>query len=143
MYGKIQKNEVRKTLRDFEKIKDIKDDNGIPFVAVNGDIDLGIIPEETGLTEAPIRLSEGVQYEDGRGYGLKHIELRHGEEIRNAGFSSIEQFVSNVANNYTVIRKGEVRAKGKEIPVSNTYLLEVKDKHNNTLFIELSKNGDY
>ncbi|MDR2684864.1 MAG: hypothetical protein LBB53_05750, partial [Prevotellaceae bacterium] len=113
------------------------DQNGLPFVAVNGNIDLGTIKSETGLAEAPIRLSEGTEYADGKGYGIAHIEKEHGKQIRDAGYNSIGEFVANVASNYTTIRKGNPRGK------SETYLLEVTDKHNNTLFVELSKDGSY
>jgi hypothetical protein len=115
----------------------LKDENNIPFVSINGNIDLGTIKAETGLTEAPIRLSEGIEYSNGQGYGLIHIEKEHGEQIRNAGYNSIEEFVAEVANNYTTIRQGNERGENK------TYLLEVTDTHNNTLFVELSNDGSY
>ena len=46
--------------------------------------------------------------EDGKnhGYGLLHIEAGHGEQIRAAGFSSVEDFVEEVAKNYVDIREG-------------------------------------
>ena len=114
------------------------DENGHPFIlASDGTSTFGNITEETGLTAAPIKLSEGFQSEDGKGYGLAHIEHRHGEQIRNAGFPSIERFVEDVAKNFTVIKRGNARGE------SETYLLEVQDAHNNTLFVELSKDGSY
>lgn len=114
------------------------DENGHPFVlASDGTTVFGQITANTGLAEAPIKLSEGFQSEDGKGYGLAHIENRHGNQIRNAGFSSIEDFVETVAKNFSIIRKGNDRGKNE------TFLLEVQDKHNNTLFIELSKDGSY
>ena len=114
------------------------DENGHPFIlASDGTSTFGNITEETGLAAAPIKLSEGFQSEDGKGYGLAHIEYRHGEQIRNAGFPSVEKFVEDVAKNFTVIKRGNVRGE------SETYLLEVQDAHNNTLFVELSKDGSY
>lgn len=114
------------------------DENGYPFVlASDGTSTFGNITEETGLPIAPIKLSSGFHSEDGKGYGLAHIEYRHGEQIRNAGFPSIEAFVEDVAKNFTVIKRGNARGENK------TYLLEVQDAHNNTLFIELSKDGSY
>ncbi|MDR0430220.1 MAG: hypothetical protein LBH58_07070, partial [Tannerellaceae bacterium] len=114
------------------------DENGYPFITINGSIDLGEIKASTGLAEAPIRLSEGYQDETtNKGYGLKHIEKEHGDQILNAGFSSIEEFVAEVAKNYQTIKEGNKRG------TSQTYLLEVADKHNNTLFVELSKDGNY
>lgn len=57
------------------------DENGIPFVkSTNGTTTFGLIREESGLQPAPIKLSEGFQKEDGKGYGLAHIEANHGEQ---------------------------------------------------------------
>lgn len=115
-----------------------EDHNGLAFVrSSNGTTTFGVIREETGLTPAPIKLSEGFQNADGKGYGLAHIEARHGEEIRNAGFTSVEEFVQSVAQGYNTVREGSDR-KGRE-----TYLLQLNDAHNNTLFIELAQDGGY
>lgn len=117
------------------------DENGIPFiVSENGTTSFGVIREESGLPSAPIKLSEGYQDENGKGYGLRHIEAVHGEEIRNAGFSSVEEFVSYVAKNYDEdnIRVGKQRRKG-----NTTYLIQATDSHDDTLFIELSRDGSY
>ena len=117
------------------------DENGLPFVkAEDGTTVFGEIREESGLPSAPIKLSEGYQDENGKGYGLRHIEAGHGEEIRNAGFSSVEEFVSYVAQNYDEdnIRVGKQRRNG-----NTTYLIQVTDSHDNTLFIELSRDGSY
>ena len=75
--------------------------------------------------------------EKGNGYGLRHIEARHGDQIRKAGFSSVEEFIEQVAKNYDVIKEGSDRNGNK------TYRLLLTDKHNNTLMIELSKDGSY
>lgn len=119
-----------------------KDEYGKPFViASNGSTTFGFINAESGLREAPIKLSFGENKIDSdgnnHGYGLLHIEAGHGEQIRNAGFKSVEQFVENVANNYTDIREGALIGKNQ------TYLLEVSDEHNNTLFVQLSNDGTY
>lgn len=96
--------------------------------------------KESGLPGAPIKISEGYQDENGKGYGLRHIEAGHGDEIRNAGFSSVDAFVSYVAKNYDEdnIRVGKQRRNG-----NTTYIIQVTDAHDNTLFIELSKDGSY
>ncbi len=70
-------------------------------------------------------------------YGRVHINDRHGQQIRNAGFNSVEEFVENVASNFNTIRKGTDRLGNK------TYLLELTDEHNNTLYVELSQDGGY
>ena len=117
------------------------DENGHPFVlSKDGTTTFGEIREESGLQSAPIKLSRGFQGEDGKGYGLLHIEAGHGDQIRKAGFSSVEEFVSFVAQNYDEdnIRIGKRRNNG-----NTTYIIQVSDRLNNTLFIELSHDGSY
>lgn len=118
------------------------DNNGYPFLKSSNETAIfGEIREETGLTPAPIKLSEGFNRKDEKGrnhgYGFKHIEESHGDQIRNYGFESIPEFVESVAKNYTIVRKGNKRNG------IDTYILEVSDKKNNTLFVELSKDGSY
>lgn len=118
------------------------DNNGYPFLKSSNETTIfGEIREETGLTPAPIKLSEGFNRKDEKGrnhgYGFKHIEESHGDQIRNYGFKSIPEFVESVAKNYTIVRKGNKRNG------IDTYILEVSDKKNNTLFVELSKDGSY
>ena len=127
--------EERKTKEEERKERD---ENGQPFVvSSDGTTTFGEITEDTGLTVAPIKLSEGVADEKGNGYGLRHIEARHGDQIRKAGFSSVKEFIEQVAKNYDVIKEGSDRNGNK------TYRLLLTDKHNNTLMIELSKDGSY
>lgn len=117
------------------------DENGHPFIlSKDGTTTFGEIREGSGLQSAPIKLSRGFQGEDGKGYGLLHIEAGHGEQIRKAGFSSVEEFVYFVAQNYDEnnIRIGKRRNNG-----STTYIIQVSDRLDNTLFIELSHDGSY
>lgn len=122
------------------KLSDKVDDNGHKFVLTsNGNLTFGEIGKETGLTEAPIMLSEGVitNHKTKDGYGLVHIEAKHGDEIRNAGFESVLDFIETVARNYDTIKEGSIR-KG-----IRTYRLLLTDKKNNTLMVELSGDGSY
>ena len=122
-----------------------KDSRGNPFVlSSEGNIDFGQIRPETGLTPAPIRLSEGqiTNTETNSGYGLKHIEARHGDEIRKAGFASVREFVEHVAKNYNRIQEG-AETQAKDGTKYQSYLIQLTDEHNNTLFVELSSNGEY
>ena len=122
------------------KLSDEIDENGRQFVLTsNGDLAFGEIGKNTGLTEAPILLSEGVitNTSTNDGYGLAHIEARHGEQIRKAGYKSVIDFIEKVAKNYDVIKKGSLRD-GRQ-----TYRLQLTDKHNNTLMVELSDDGAY
>ena len=133
-----RKAEERKTKEEERKERD---ENGQPFVvSSDGTTTFGEITEDTGLTAAPIKLSEGVADEKGNGYGLRHIEARHGDQIRKAGFSSVEEFVKYVASNYDKhnIKIGKKRANGVE-----TYLIQAEDEHSNMLYVELSKDGSY
>ena len=45
--------------------------------------------------------------------------------------------MENVAENYDTIREGSLIGK------KQTYLLEVSDEHNNTLFVQLSRDDQY
>ena len=113
-----------------------------PFVlASDGTTTFGEVSKDSGLTEAPIKLSLGENRFDeegvNHGYGLLHIEAGHGEQIHAAGFNSVEEFVETVAKNYDTIREGGIVANNQ------TYLLEISDEHNNTLFIQLSRDGKY
>ena len=132
--GESQEADTRS--RGYE-LSDEVDPNGYHFVkASDGTTVFGEIRPETGLTPAPIKLSEGVHNPvTGKGYGLLHFEARHGEELRNAGYKSATEFVETVAKNYSVIKKG--RSRGSQ----DTYLIEVQDDKNNTLFIELIGDG--
>ena len=122
------------------KLSDEIDENGHPFVLTSaGEVAFGKIGKETGLTPAPILLSEGVitNSKTNAGYGLVHIEARHGEQIRNAGYPSVVAFVEEVAKHYDVIREG-INRSGEQ-----TYMLQLTDRHNNTLMVELSGDGTY
>lgn len=141
--GRGDKGRIGEWQGDLEKTEESSelDDNGIPFVkSSNGTTIFGEIRDDSGLTPAPIKLSEGFQDENGKGYGLVHIEAGHGSQIRNAGFKSVEDFVSFIAQNYDEdnIRVGKRRANG-----NTTYLIQVSDEHDNTLFIEMSRDNSY
>lgn len=67
-------------------------------LASDGSVNFGEITADMakvmGRQAGKIRLQQGVQNSDGTGYGLAHIEANHGEQIRGAGYESVEQFVS-------------------------------------------------
>jgi len=129
----------------MEKSHDIhlsqeKDEHGKQFViSTDGTTTFGRMESESGLADVPIKLSEGLITNPAtkEGYGLVHIEARHGEEIRNAGFISVVDFVEEVAKNYEIIREGNERDGYK------TYILQLIDKNNNTLMVELSADETY
>ena len=118
------------------------DENGLHFViAPDGSLDFGQIDDGTGLQPAPIRLSEGLQNKNKSGYGFIHIDDKHGKEIKKAGFKSTLDFISFVAKHYDRdnIRVGKLRGYNG----NPTFLIQVIDDHENTLYIELSNNGKY
>ena len=107
------------------KLSDEIDENGRQFVLTkDGDISFGYISSDTGLTTAPIMLSEGVITNPATndGYGLVHIEARHGKQIRAAGYESVIGFIEDIAHNYETIKEGKDRNGNK------TYLLQLTDK---------------
>ena len=120
------------------------DENGHPFIqSSDGTTVFGEITEDSGLTAAPIKMSEGFNNVDEQGnnigYGLLHIQAGHGKQILEAGYSSVQEFVEDVCRNYEEIRIGRSRRSNK------TYmLLELHDeKHKRTLYVELSHDGTY
>jgi hypothetical protein len=114
------------------------DQNGSPFIeAPDGSIDFGHITHEQKLTPAPIRLSLG-----NKDNGLIHIEIRHGEQIRKAGFTSVVDFVSYVAKNYNRIKKGNSYETNSG-ECNQTFLVQLTDEHNNTLWVQLSRDETY
>lgn len=134
-----KREEAQSQTLDY-KLSDEVDENGHPFVLTSaGELAFGNIGKETGLAPAPILLSEGVitNSKTNAGYGLVHIEARHGEQIRNAGYPSVVAFVEEVAKHYDVIREG-INRSGEQ-----TYMLQLTDRHNNTLMVELSGDGTY
>ncbi len=122
------------------RLSDEVDENGRQFVLTpEGELAFGEIGAESGLTPAPILLSEGLitNHATNDGYGLAHIEARHGEQIRKAGYSSVVKFIETVAKNYDTIKEGNTR------DGHPTYRLQLTDSHNNTLMVELSGDGTY
>jgi len=108
------------------------DENGSPFVLNSkGSIDFGYITEEMNLPAAPIRVAEGLS--GPKGYGLKHIMEGHSNEIIESGYESVNEFIEDVAGNFTEIKEGR----------NGSFLLEKGDSYHNTLFIALSKEGEY
>ena len=132
--------DLAKTEKINYQLSDEVDENGHQFVLnSDGNIEFGRIGSDTGLTPAPILLSEGIitNPNTNAGYGLLHIEARHGDQIRAAGYDSVLEFIEEVAKNYEVIRKGNDR------DGIATYMLQLTDEHNNTLMVELSGDGTY
>ena len=54
-------------------------------------------------------------------------------EIIGSGYESVNEFIEDVAGNFTEIKEGR----------NGSFLLEKGDSYHNTLFIALSKEGEY
>lgn len=140
---KPEETKVEKAMANNRPVlSDETNEYGKKFVVSgDGSTIFGEITQESGLTPAPIKLSEGEDSvdENGRhhGYGLLHIEASHGDQIRKAGYPSVQAFVEDVARNYDTIREGNAYGD------SQSYLLEITDEKDNTVFIEMSRDGNY
>lgn len=86
------------------------------------------------LRAAPIRLERGVHSMEG-GQGLRHIEANHGDEIRAAGYGSVQEFVWDLVNGYNEIWEGE----GKSLLVLKNNGTDSRPAG----FIELERNGSF
>lgn len=90
------------------------DDNNNPFVfASNGNATFGYLPNNEIFTYTHVKLSIGENRIDehtgkNHGYGLLHIEARHGKEIRSFGFKSCCEFLIYILANPTTIKEGKV-----------------------------------
>jgi len=100
----------------------------------NNSIDLGFIYEDIGKQinrqTAPIRLERGDE-----NYGEIHIDNKHGDEIRDAGYKDVKSMVNDVAANYSDIYEGR----------KGTLLLAKKNGKIKVAFVELkpADTGDY
>lgn len=120
-----------------------KDKNDLPFVKNrNGSDEFGKITEEQaieiGIKSAPIKLSEGSE----NTYGLKHIEHQHGEQIKNAGYKSVIDFVEDIVSNYDEIHEGTVKNRNEE-NVKSFYLAKSTSNGVIGIELELNENGDF
>jgi hypothetical protein len=84
-----------------------KRESEIPITAPNGRDNFGSIMGEVamkaGMPPGPIKLLQGDQFADHKGFGKKHIQEQHGAELRAAGFKTEEDFLADVIKNYDSI----------------------------------------
>ncbi len=119
-----------------KEAKEQKSQGANEFVlAPNGSLTFGQINQEQGAAirrqAGEIRLTRGIQNPDGTGYGLAHIEANHGDQIRSAGFESVESFVFGVATRFNEI----LQASGKQL------LVAVDGGRKDVMFIQLEPFG--
>ena len=136
-----QDNRTDNSVKEWENsflLSQETDQNNSPFIlSSSGSIDFGQISARHNLPSAPVRLSLG----DAEN-GYRHINRRHGQQIKDNGFNSIQEFVEYVLSNFTRIVEGEAY-KNESGGKNQTYLVQLQDKHNNTLYIQLSRDGKY
>ena len=86
------------------------------------------------LKKAPFKLCRGWDSMGIHGRGVEHIQKAHGEEIRNAGYSGIQEFVWDLVNRYSEIWEGEEK----------TLLLVARGGRGKSGgFIEFKQNGGF
>lgn len=82
------------------------------FITLDGSEDWARVPAEAEektkgeLNAYPIRLQQGEHYGPHRGFGLKHIEAEHGEEIRKQNLSPLE-FVRQLLEGASKVYAGD------------------------------------
>lgn len=108
--------------------------------APDGSIDFGEITADMATVMrrqgGKIRLENGKQNSDGSGYGLAHIESRHGKQIRTLGFNSIPDFVSDAVKHIESIWSPD--------KTSQLVVIQAREK-GKAVFIQLkpSESGDF
>lgn len=107
-------------------------DEGAFVSAPNDGYDFGEITPEIakalGRQAGKIRLEEGNE-----SYGLRHIEIRHSEDIRRAGFADVQSFVADIARNMAEIWK----------PSKTTQLVAIRRANNDRImYIQLQAARD-
>ncbi|MBQ3362774.1 MAG: hypothetical protein IJG42_02340 [Muribaculaceae bacterium] len=140
-FSKTEKSHMRQkaTKSKYQLSAEVDEKGHLLVFTSDGILSFARIEAETSLTPAPIFLSNGIITNPATndGYGFLHIEARHGEQIRNAGYNSVIEFIEEVAKKYEIIREGNNRNGNK------TFMLQFSKKHNHTLIIELSSDGTY
>lgn len=111
--------------------------------APDGSIDFGEITDEQARVmrrqAGKIRLERG--WHDAsthKGSGLVHVEARHGKQIRDLGYASVEKFISDAVHQINEVWKPDATAQMVAI---------VNDRHGRAIFVELQpardEAGDY
>lgn len=104
--------------------------------APDGSIDFGEITPEMAQAmrrqAGKIRLQNGVQNANGTGWGLAHIEARHGREIRSAGFESVAAFISDAVSHVDAVWKPGATSQVVAVQAGNkgkVVFLELQPSH--------------
>ncbi len=87
-------------------------------------------------TELKRQAGDIVLEQGDQNFGQIHIELRHGDQIRQAGYENVETFVEKVAQDYEQIRKGR----------QPTLILACETENEATheaIFVKLTQDDEY
>ena len=109
-------------------------DKNAPILAPNGSLDFGQVSDEVaakmGGTEGAIRLFNGDESE-----GAVHIDGKRGEQLKQLGYRSAVDLVSDVSENYDAVFKGEgntfILAKRTAEPYGTAYIELTYDPEGN------------
>lgn len=119
--------------------KELREQRANEFVkAPDGSFDFGeITPEMSAAMRrqaGKIRLTRGIQNEKG-GYGLAHIEARHGNQIRALGYQNVPEFVKEIAGHFSEVWQ----AAGTQL------LVTAKENRKDVMYVQLdiAPEGDY
>lgn len=106
----------------------------------DGGLEYGEITPEMGKAmrrqAGVIRLQQGVQNPDGTGWGLAHIEARHGKQIENLGYGSVPEFVAESVRGFDQIWQA---GKTVQLVMARTG----KASRATFLQLEVQKDGDF
>lgn len=98
----------------------------------DGGLDYGEISPEMAKAmrrqAGKIRLTEGVQNANGTGYGLRHVEANHGQQIRALGFDGVTDFIAHIGRNLQQVW---------QIPGGSQLLASVKNGRKDVMYIQL------
>jgi hypothetical protein len=87
------------------------------------------IAKRIGRQAGKIYLTQGEQFKNGSGYGLAHIEARHGAQIKQLGYSSTAAFVFEALRDFTEIWQPAV---------TRQIIAVVQQRHRKAVFLELT-----
>ena len=136
------KTEPQKPKTVIEKMKDAraKKEANTFIESPNGGLDYGEITPDMAKAmrrqAGKIRLQQGVQNADGTGWGLAHIEANHGEQIRGAGFETVQAFIQHIAGSFNEVLQA---TKGRQL------LVAMSAGRKDVMFIQLepAETGDF
>lgn len=127
----------------------------VPVPNEGGNLDYGVIAPEiardAGIPALPIRLANGEHRWPKSGFGICHILAQHGNDLADADYVSVQDFVAHTAREFNAIhhrvehrREAGVNAPSKEI---NRWILTIRPDSDlpdyRMLVVEVHRSGEY